>query len=295
MLVDRYGRVIRHLRISVTTRCNLNCIYCHMEGEKPSGDEMSVDEIARICKAFYDLGVQKVKITGGEPLLRKDIIEIVQEMPPFKDISIVTNGTLLSKLAYELKEAGLHRINVSLDTLKEERYRFITGKNMLKNVIDGIHSAYDAELFPIKLNMVVLRGINDDEIEDLLEFASNFNRNNEIKVILQLIEVVNMPNYHLDLSKLESKFSSIAERIIVRGLHKRRQFIFGNKAVEFVRPFHGEFCMHCTRIRVTSDGKIKPCLLRNDNLVDLRGLSYEETIKAIKRAVALREPFFKNA
>jgi len=294
VLVDRYGRVIRHLRISVTTRCNLNCIYCHMEGENPSGNEISVDEIAKICKAFYDLGVQKVKITGGEPLLRKDIVEIVQEMPPFRDISIVTNGTLLSKLAYELKEAGLHRVNVSLDTLNEDRYKLITGKNMLKKVIDGIYSAYDAELFPIKLNMVVLKGINDDEIDNLLEFASKFNRT-EIKVILQLIEVVNMPNYYFDLSKLESKFSGIAERIIVRGLHRRKQFIFKNKAVEFVRPFHGEFCMHCTRIRVTSDGKIKPCLLRNDNLVDLRGLSYEETIKAIKRAVALREPFFKNA
>ena len=294
MLVDRYGRAIRHLRISVTTRCNLNCIYCHMEGENPSGNEMSVDEIAKICKAFYDLGVQKVKITGGEPLLRKDIVEIVQEMPPFKDISIVTNGTLLSKLAYELKEAGLHRVNVSLDTLNEDRYKLITGKNMLKKVIDGIYSAYDAELFPIKLNMVVLKGINDDEIDGLLEFSSKFNRS-EIRVILQLIEVVNMPNYYFDPSKLESKFSSIAERIIVRGLHGRKQYIFKNKAVEFVRPFHGEFCMHCTRIRVTSDGRIKPCLLRNDNLVDLRGLSYEETIKAIKRAVALREPFFKNA
>ena len=294
MLVDRYGRLIRHLRISVTSKCNLSCIYCHMEGENPSDDELSVEEIALICKAFYDLGVEKVKITGGEPLLRKDIVEIVQEMPPFKDISIVTNGILLSKLAYDLKDAGLDRVNVSLDTLNESKYKIITGKNMLKNVIEGIYSACDAGLFPIKLNMVVLKGINDDEIEDLLEFASKFNKDG-INVILQLIEVVNMPEYYVDLSELESRFSKIAEKVIVRGLHGRKQYVFGNKAVEFVRPFHGEFCMHCTRIRVTSDGKIKPCLLRNDNLIDLRGLSYEEIVEAIKKAVALREPFFKNA
>ncbi len=294
MLVDRYGRVIRHLRISVTNRCNLRCIYCHREGELSSGDEMSVDEIAGICRAFYDLGVEKVKITGGEPLIRKDIVEIVQEMPPFKEISIVTNGTLLSKLAYDLKDAGLNRVNVSLDTLNERRYKLVTGRNMLKRVIEGIYSACDAGLFPIKLNMVVLKGINEDEIEDLLEFSSKFNIE-RINVILQLIEVVNMPDYYVDLSEIESKFGKIAERVIIRGLHNRKQYVFGNKAVEFVRPFHGEFCMRCTRIRVTSDGKVKPCLLRNDNLVDLRGLSYDEMVEAIRKAVALREPFFKNS
>ncbi len=293
MLVDGYGRPIRHLRISVTSRCNLECVYCHREGENPTGREMDVEEIATICKAFYDLGVEKVKITGGEPLLRKDIVEIVQEMPKFKEISLVTNGVYLSKFAWDLREAGLNRVNVSLDTLKEERHEIITGRRVLKRVVEGIHSAFEAGLTPIKLNMVVLKGVNDDEIDDILEFSSEFNKNG-INVILQLIEVVNMPDYYFDLSEVEAKFSRIAERVIVRGLHGRRQYVFGNRAVEFVRPFHGEFCMHCTRIRVTSDGKIKPCLLRNDNLIELRGLSYGEMLKAIKRAVALREPFFKN-
>ncbi len=293
MLVDRYGRVIKYLRISVTSKCNLQCIYCHREGETSVGEEMDVEEITKICRAFYDLGVEKVKITGGEPLLRKDIVEIVQEMPPFKEISMVTNGTKLSKLAHDLKEAGLDRVNVSLDTLREEKYQVITGKKMLRNVIEGIRSAYDAALFPIKLNMVVLKGINDDEVFDLLEFSSKFNENG-VNVILQLIEVVGNPDYYIDLSGIEWKFEKLAERIVVRGLHGRRQFIFGKKAVEIVRPFHGQFCMHCTRVRVTSDGKLKPCLMKNDNLIDLRGLSYEETIKAIKRGVALREPFLKN-
>ena len=290
MLVDRYGRVIRHLRISITQRCNLNCIYCHREGEPIGGEELSVEEIAKICKAFYDLGVKKVKITGGEPLIRKDVVDIIQNMPPFEEISLVTNGTLLAKMAHDLKEAGLSRVNVSLDTLREDRYKRITGSDKLKRVIEGVYAAYDAGLTPIKLNMVVLKGINDDEIDDLLEFSSRFNS----KAILQLIEVVNMPKYYVDLSEIEEKFSRIADRVIVRGLHGRRQYVIGKKIVEFVRPFHGEFCMHCTRIRVTSDGKIKPCLLRNDNLIPLKGLSYDEMLKAIKRAVMLREPFFKN-
>jgi len=293
VLVDRYGRVIKHLRISITQRCNLNCIYCHGEGEPKGGEELSVEEIAKICRAFYDLGVKKVKVTGGEPLMRGDIVDIIQNMPPFEEISLVTNGTLLAKIAYDLKDAGLSRVNVSLDTLREDRYKKITGRRLLKRVIDGIYAAHDAGLTPIKLNMVVLRGINDDEIEDLLEFSSKFNSDG-IDVILQLIEVVNMPEYYMDLSKIEENFGRIAKRVIVRSLHGRRQYVIGKKVVEFVRPFHGEFCMQCTRIRVTSDGKVKPCLLRNDNLIPLRGLSYDEMLDAIKRAVMLREPFFKN-
>ena len=292
MLIDRFGRVIKHLRLSVTSRCNLNCIYCHREGES-SKDEMDVEEIEKICRAFYELGVRKIKVTGGEPLIRNDIIEIVAGMPPFDDISLVTNGTLLAKRAQELKEAGLNRINISLDTLKEDRYKLITGRKLLKKVIEGIYAAYDAGLIPIKLNMVVLKGINDDEIDDLLNFASSFN-NNHINVILQVIEVVGLENYYYELSNVEEKYKKIAEKVIVRGLHNRKQYIIKNKAIEFVRPFHKEFCMDCTRIRVTCDGKIKPCLMKNDNLINIRGLSYDELKKAIKRAVAIREPFIKN-
>ena len=292
MLIDRFGRVIKHLRLSVTSRCNLNCIYCHKEGDS-SKDEMNVEEIEKICRAFYELGVRKIKITGGEPLIRDDIIEIIARMPPFDDISLVTNGTLLAKRAQELKEAGLNRINISLDTLKEDKYKLITGKRLLKRAIEGIYAAYDAGLKPIKLNMVILKGINDDEIDDLLNFASSFN-NDHINVILQVIEVVGLQDYRYELSKIEERYEKIAEKVIVRELHNRKQYIFKNKAIEFVRPFHKEFCMHCTRIRVTCDGKIKPCLMKNDNLINIRGLNYDELKKAIKRAVAIREPFIKS-
>ncbi len=291
MLVDRYGRPIKHLRISVTSKCNMNCIYCHNEGMKNVGEDMSLDEIVEICKAFHSLGVEKVKITGGEPLVRRDIVEIVAEMPKFKEISMVTNGYYLSKFAEELKEVGLDRVNVSLDTLNPETYKFITGVNGLEKVLNGIESAYNAGLTPIKLNMVVMKGVNDHEIEDILNYTTQFNKNG-INVILQLIEIVGFDNYYFPLDDVEEKFKNLAKVVITRNLHARRQYILGDKAVEFIRPFHAKFCMHCTRMRVTADGKLKPCLMR-DVEVDVRGLKGEELFKAIRKAVELREPYVK--
>jgi len=292
MLVDRFGRPIKHLRISVTSKCNMNCIYCHNEGMKNVGEDMSLDEIVEICKAFHSLGVEKVKITGGEPLVRRDIVEIVAEMPKFKEISMVTNGYYLSKFAEELKEVGLDRVNVSLDTLNPETYKFITGVKGLEKVLDGIESAYNAGLTPIKLNMVVMKGINEHEIEDILSYTTKFNRNG-INVILQLIEIVGFDEYYFSLDDIEEKFKRLAKIVITRNLHARRQYILGDRAVEFIRPFHAKFCMHCTRMRVTADGKLKPCLMR-DVTVDVRGLKGEELFKAIKKAVELREPYVKD-
>ncbi len=288
MLVDRFGRPLRHLRISVTSLCNMNCIYCHNEGMKDVGEDMSLDEIVEICKAFHSVGVEKVKITGGEPLIRKDIVEIVKEMPRFKEISLVTNGYYLSKYAYELKEAGLDRVNVSLDTLNPEKYRFITGVGGLDRVLEGIEEAYNAGLTPVKLNMVVMKGLNDDEIYDILNYTSKFKR----KVVLQLIEPVGLEKYHVSLEDVEREISSKAKAVITRSLHARRQYILDEGVVEFVRPFHKIFCMHCTRMRVTSDGKLKPCLMR-DVTVDVRGLKGDELVEAIKRANDLREPYVK--
>jgi cyclic pyranopterin phosphate synthase len=259
---------------------------------KNVGEDMSLDEIVEICKAFHSLGVEKVKITGGEPLVRRDIVEIVAEMPKFKEISMVTNGYYLSKFAEELKEVGLDRVNVSLDTLNPETYKFITGVKGLEKVLDGIESAYNAGLTPIKLNMVVMKGINEHEIEDILSYTTKFNRNG-INVILQLIEIVGFDEYYFSLDDIEERFKRLAKIVITRNLHARRQYILGDRAVEFIRPFHAKFCMHCTRMRVTADGKLKPCLMR-DVTVDVRGLKGEELFKAIKKAVELREPYVKD-
>ncbi len=297
MLIDRFGRRITNLRIAVTNRCNLHCIYCHREGEDNPGKEMDIEDIIRISRAFYELGVKKVKLTGGEPLLRSDIVEIINSLPPFKEISLTTNGAFLARMADDLKEAGLNRVNVSLDTLKEDVYSFITGGSCVQAVIDGIEAACNARLTPVKVNMVVMRGLNENEVNDLLEFTGRFNRNG-VNVILQVIELLKLPGlekYYCDIIPIEKLYASRAKIVIIRSMHRRRQYILGKAAIEFVRPLdNSEFCLHCNRIRVTSDGKIKPCLLRNDNLVDVRGLNGGELIKAIKRAVELREPYFKG-
>lgn len=295
MLIDRFGRRITNLRMAVTSKCNLSCIYCHKEGEVNPGKELSVEEIRRISEAFYQLGIKKLKITGGEPLLRKDIVDIVQSFPPFKEISMTTNGVLLADIADELKEAGLNRVNISLDTLDAEKYNFITGGD-IEEVLEGIEAAYNAMLTPIKVNMVVIKGINDNEVGDMLEFTSKFNKNG-VNMILQIIELLKLPElekYYIDISPIERAYAGQSRSVVVRNMHRRRQYALGNSVIEFVKPLdNSEFCMHCNRIRVTSDGKIKPCLLRNDNLVDVRNLEGEELIAAIKKAVGVREPYFK--
>ncbi len=295
MLRDRFGRVVTNLRVVVTSRCNLRCFYCHKEGEQSSGKELSAERIAEIAEAFYRLGVKKIKLTGGEPLLRKDILDLISLLPPFEEISMTTNGTLLAEKAYELKECGLDRVNVSLDTLSEDKYRFITGNGELQRVIDGIEAACDAGLTPVKINTIVMRGINDDEIDELLKFTNSFN-SKEVKAILQLIELIpsrGLEKYYFDISKLEKDFADIAYEVKVRAMHRRKQYWTPKGIVEFVKPLDNtEFCMHCNRMRITSDGKLKLCLLR-DLTVDIDGLHGDELIKVIKEAVNLREPFFK--
>jgi len=220
---------------------------------------------------------------------------MLKSIPPFDEISITTNGVLLADMADDLKKAGLNRVNVSLDTLDADKYKFVTG-GRIEDVLDGIEAAYKAGLTPIKVNMVVMKGINDSEVEDMLEFTSKFNKG-KINVILQVIELLKLPElerYYVDISPIEKIYAERSKAVLVRNMHRRKQYILGNSAIEFVKPLdNSEFCMHCNRIRVTSDGKVKPCLLRNDNLVDVRNLEGEELIAAIKRAVELREPYFK--
>ena len=293
MLVDRFNRKITNLRISVTSRCNLNCFYCHREGYD-SSNELTPDEIAEIARVFRDLGVEKLKITGGEPLVRRDIVDIIESLPEFKEISMTTNGIRLKELAHELKKAGLDRVNISLDTLDEKKYSHATRGGKIDRVMAGVEAAVEAELTPVKLNMVLIDGFNTDEIDKMVEFARQFNG----KVIVQFIELVNL-NYngegHFDVYSLLDKFESNAKEIKVRSMQKRKQLVFDDYVIEFVKPVdNSEFCTACNRIRVTADGKIKPCLMRNDNLVDIKGLKGEDLKREIMKALNLREPFYRG-
>ncbi len=305
---DRYGRPVNSIRISVTERCNLRCFYCHREGENYShNSEMTPKEMERILKIARMLDIRKVKFTGGEPLMRDDIVEIVRRASRLmdKDVSMTTNGTMLKKYASLLKNAGLMRVNISLDTLDREKYRKITGLNYLQDVIDSIYEAVKL-FYPVKLNFVLLKGINDDEIEKMIKFSA------DTGAILQVIELevpVEKENlsffqkYHLSPKFIEEHLEKIAEEIRYNELHHRKKFIFnfsGKRAeVEIVRPMHNsEFCMNCTRIRLTSDGKLKPCLFRNDNLVDIltplrEGANDDELLSLFKEAIMRREPYWK--
>ena len=305
-LVDAYGREIRSLRFSLTNRCTLNCIYCHHEGESienKNKGEISAElviEIARVASAYFD--IRKIKFSGGEPLMRNDLAEIVQGMRAFEnDISVTTNGIFLSKYAAELADAGLDRVNVSLDTLKEERYDSITrSKNNLPLVIEGIYSAIDVGLTPIKLNMVLLKGINDDEIADMMRFVRDCNkRGNGNSVILQPIELMpsfNPPmlQYKADFGKVEDELKSKASSIKTRELQRRKKYFVDGVEVEVVHPIDNtEFCANCSRLRITSDGKLKGCLLRDDNLVPVENTEEEHILTQLKLAMKYREPFYR--
>lgn len=261
---------------------------------------MKPEEIGNIIELASKLGVEKIKITGGEPLLRGDIADIVaaSSKPGIKEISMTTNGVLLPDLARELAEAGLNRVNISLDTLNEDKFSRITRGGSLQRVIEGVDAALEAKLKPVKLNMVLLKGVNEDEIDSMIKFAASRD------TTLQLIELVDLngedfKNYHKSFDEIEKQLATRAIEIKTRRLmQSRKRYILPIGEIEVVRPMHNtRFCANCHRLRLTPDGYLKPCLMRNDNLVDI--LSYvrkgddEGARKAFTEAVNLREPYFR--
>ncbi len=292
-LVDSYGRKVTSLRISLTNRCNLKCIFCHNEGEQHSGNEITVDEVAQIVRVAAKHGVDKVKFSGGEPLMRKDLEDILRALPPLRDVSLTTNATMLAPRAKSLKAAGLNRVNISMGSMSSECYDMITctQSGQFDRVQEGIKAAIEAELTPVKINMVYLKGINENEIDQMIDFVRNK------PLILQVIELMDFHGafkYHGDISALEDRIKAMADKAVQREMHRRTKYFLSGAEVEIVRPIdNSEFCMHCNRLRVTSDCKLKPCLLRNDNLVDVRGLNDEQLEEKMRYAVSIREPFFK--
>lgn len=306
-LIDKYGRPLLNLRIAVTPRCNLRCDYCHKEGEECSvnstSEEMTTEEIIRIARIAVELGINRIKLTGGEPLMRKDLCEIVKgiaAIPGLKDISMTTNGSLLSAQAQELHACGLKRVNISLPTLNAEVYRKLT-EGQIERVLDGVKAAVEAGFHPVKLNMVVLNGVNVDNVQEMMDFAR------QTGAILQLIELdpVNVDDayfkvYHNFLNEHEEMLRQKAVKVETRRfMNNRHIYYLPDVTVEVVHPTeNGEFCAHCTRLRVTSNGKLKTCLMRNDNLVDVltpmrRGASDEELKELFVRVNQLREPYNK--
>ncbi|MFQ5761791.1 MAG: GTP 3',8-cyclase MoaA [Candidatus Bathyarchaeia archaeon] len=307
-LRDRYGRPVTNLRISLNSSacCNFRCIHCHSEGvhENPI-NQMTPREIQRIVGILVSYGVESVKLTGGEPMLRRDIVEIVQRIKQMriKEISMTTNGTHLARLAGELRDGGLNRVNISVHSLREDRYRFITSSTKLQDALSGVEAAVNAGLAPVKINMTLLRGVNTDEVDDMIRYVEDLGGGDI--AVLQLIELVNSDKpfydtYHMDLTSIEEALKQRAIATVKRTMHARHRYLLPSGVyVEVVRPMHNcEFCASNNRMRITYDGKFKPCLLREDNHVDflqaLRNGARDTELAAIyERAVLLREPYFK--
>ena len=303
---DSYGREVTSLRLSVTQRCMLNCIYCHNEGQEKAQNEMSGEEIEQVIRVASTVGIRKVKITGGEPLLREDIVEIVKRISGYMtETSLTTNGVLLDKYAEKLKGAGLARVNISIPSLNPLICRKITGKEFLSKTLSGLEAAVAAELV-VKINTVVLKGLNSEDIVPMLEFSC------QNGAVLQLIELESVKEevdssfyqtYHFDLASIEEKLEQKAIKIEHRELHNRKKYLvpFHKEvaAVEMVRPMHNtEFCRNCSRIRVTSDGKLKPCLLSRDGLVDIVGLirngeDDKRLTQAFAEVIRNRKPYWQ--
>jgi cyclic pyranopterin phosphate synthase len=308
MLTDSYGRQIKDLRVSLTDRCNFRCFYCLPNGEPPLARKETIltfEEITEICEIFVGLGIEKLRLTGGEPLLRKDIEKLVEKLsklkPELKDIALTTNGFSLERRAENLKKAGLDRVTISLDSLKKENFQRITGVDKLDEVLRAIEAAKRAGLEPVRVNAVVVRGWNDDEIVDLAAFA----RENALSV--RFIEYMPLDSAHeWDKSqivsgrevyrKINAHFPLVLKETS-RGSGTAWKYSFADGAkgeIGIIAPVTEMFCGACSRIRLTADGQIRTCLFSTGehNLRDaLRsGAKRVEIVEFIKAVVLKKEP-----
>ncbi len=292
-MTDAYGRKIEYLRMSVTDGCNLRCRYCMPPdgmAECPCRTAMSADEFVEIACAAAELGMKKLRITGGEPLVRGDIIPLVRELGAvqgIEDMSMTTNATLLAPCAEELYKAGIRRINISLDTLMPEKYAEITRGGRLSDALEGIRAARAAGMSPVKLNTVLIGGFNDDEIETLAEMTVRY------PVQLRFIELMPIGNtgdfpkqaYLPDSTVLERLPQLVpvpSEKHTVARLYR----LPGAKGeVGLISPLSNHFCAECNRLRLTADGCLKPCLHSAEEL-SVRGLHGEQLRQAILTAVS---------
>lgn len=292
-MIDGYGRKINYLRVSVTKRCNLNCSYCGCECEKDA--ELSRDEILKLVSAFSRLGITKVRLTGGEPLVRSDICEIaggIAKTEGIKKLALTTNGVLLAKYAKRLKQEGVNAVNISLDTTDKRQYEQITGFDLLDKVYEGIDEAERVGLSPIRLNAVLIRGQNDNQAEKLISIARDrkidvrfielmpfSDEGNNEKLVIKGEEILAAFPYLKEINEAgKGNFErSVARYYSAEGFKGR---------VGFITPVSDKFCGECNRIRLLSDGKVKPCL-GSEKVFDLKPFLDNEEVLLKKAEEAI--------
>jgi len=280
VIVDRFGRPLRNLRLSVTDRCNLRCSYCMPEEEYtwlPRGDILTFEEIARLVDLFADLGVDKLRLTGGEPLLRRDLprlVKMIASEPRIRDFAITTNGLLLAQEAQALRDAGLHRVTVSLDTLRPERFLALTRRNSFGQVLEGIEAVRSMDWPGLKLDTVVMRGVNDDELVDLLEFARGASA--ELRFI-EYMDVGGATRWSMDkvvsraemLERLGERYGRIEPVVEESSAPADRYRLPDGLVFGIISSTTAPFCGACDRSRLTADGQWLSCLYATTGL-DLR-------------------------
>ena len=282
-LLDQFSRPINYLRVSVTDRCDLRCVYCMKEKMNflPKNEILTLEEIERLCDNFIELGVKKIRLTGGEPLVRKDILYLIKQLnlkkkkTNLEEITLTTNGTLLEKYAKDLKENGINRINVSLDTINQKKYNTITRFGNLEKVIDGIKEAIKNNI-EIKINTVVIKNFNEDELEKLIIWA------NQLNIDLTFIEVMPMEetdiSRHLQFVPLDKIYKDLNKKFQFKKTEKNTGgpsiYYISKKLsnnIGFITPLSNNFCSSCNRIRISSTGKLFMCLGQND-YIDFRDI-----------------------
>ncbi len=304
-MLDRLGRDINYMRISITDRCNLRCRYCMpVEGVslKEHREILSFEEIETLVRVSTELGIRKIRLTGGEPLIRRnlpDLVHSISRLEAIDDLAITTNGILFPALAAELKAAGLNRVNLSLDTLKNDRYQYITRGGDVSVVIKAMETALAEGLHPVKVNTVLIKGFNDDEILDFCRLAYN------LPLHIRFIEFMPVGEVKYWNQDRIIKNSKVYETIgrhfslkpgrISRGNGPAKYFEMegGQGSVGFISPMSNHFCGECNRLRLTADGKLRACLYdgkERDLKEALRGKEPEESLKQIFMETILAKP-----
>lgn len=294
---DQFDREITYLRVSVTDLCNLRCRYCMPDGvcQKRHEDILSFEEITEIVAAAAELGVRKVRVTGGEPLVRKgcvDLVRMIAAIPGVEEVDMTTNGVLLARDAAALKAAGLRRVNISLDSLDPEKYAYITGGGSLQDAIAGIKAAFDVGLTPVKINTVLIGGFNDDEIPAFVELTRSY------PVELRFIELMPMggqfgKDAYVPGSRVLEAVPALSPIPQDGGVAQLYQLTDGKGRVGLISPLSRHFCGTCNRLRLTSEGHLKPCLHSNQEIL-VRGKHGKELLDTLKEAI-LNKPQMHGA
>jgi len=298
MLADEFGREVTGVRVSLTDRCNFDCVYCHNEGlgdtrgpMEPQDDEMETDDVVRFLEVAEEFDVDAVKFTGGEPMLRQDLEEIIRRTPDSMEVSMTTNGTFLPGRAQGLVDAGLERVNVSQDALDPDAFAEITKSGAYDQVMEGVMAAVDAGLDPVKLNMVVFEhtaGYVPEMVDHVAE-----NDGLQLQLIEYMTELTGKPEWAIDIDRVHDWLAEQADEIEHREMHDRRRYWIGGGMVEIVDPVENPtFCANCHRVRVTHNGYLKGCLNRNDDLRSMGEMTKPEIREAFRETVANRVPYY---